>query len=205
MGCDIHMFTEALKTVDKKPTWVNVDNWRVNPFYKEGNEDGERPYDISELHGGRNYTLFSILAGVRDYSDKTKPVADPRGFPEDASPQTTNEYQRWEGDGHTHSWLTLQELMDYQANSPDVTYSGLVTPEEAEILDKGEGFPTSWCQWASNSNLVHREWTEKCNVLVPLIEKMKQRMKDEFWIWSKEDDYDQELNSKIRIVFWFDN
>ena len=180
MGCDIHMFTEALRSVNDKPTWVNVDNWRVNPYYKEGNEDGERPYDVQELHGRRNYTLFTVLAGVRSDDDDNKPVADPRGFPEDASPQTTAEYKRWEGDGHTHSWLTLQELIDHQAKNPTITYTGMLTPEQAKELDENGTEPEYWCGWTSNQDAVQRTWTVENNTLVPLIEKLKERMRDEF-------------------------
>ena len=56
MGWDIHSVTQIL-TAGK---WVTVEH---------GTADGNRDYD-----------LFGLLAGVRDYPH---PIAPPRGFPED--------------------------------------------------------------------------------------------------------------------------
>lgn len=59
MGCDIHLYVER----KLEGRWVTCDKWsdrwgeglkveRGDSFYRE-----------------RNYSLFTILAGVRDYSD----------------------------------------------------------------------------------------------------------------------------------------
>ena len=111
MGCDIHMFTEKLSGEHNK--WSNCDNWRYNEWYNEENPDGESKMEISPIHYGRNYTLFTVLAGVRDYGNGTKCIFEPRGLPENASDIVKQESEKWGSDGHSHSYLTLKEIKDF--------------------------------------------------------------------------------------------
>jgi len=67
----------------------------------------------------RNYSLFAILADVRngfgfagcDTGDGFVPISKPRGLPPDVSAKILRDYD--EGWGHSISWLTLQEILDY--------------------------------------------------------------------------------------------
>jgi hypothetical protein len=201
MGCDIHLFTEIKKSINSQDKWVNADNWRYNPYYQEGNDEGERMLNIESLYSGRNYTLFGILAGVRDNSNDS--IDDPRGLPEDVSEVTKKESDRWDGDGHSHSWLTLKELKEYQGLHPVVKREGFISPEDAELLDEGIETPDTWCAYTSVTTWVKREWEEGYDVLKPIIDEMDKRVRDEFWVWGNEPK--PELDEKIRIVFWFDN
>jgi hypothetical protein len=201
MGCDIHLYTEALQTVNGKAKWVNVDNWRFNPWYTNGS-DGESKMAVQSVYGNRNYDLFTLLAGVRDYSGESKCIDEPRGIPSDVSPQTKAEINKWDSDGHSHSWLTLAEIKAFHESNPTKKYTGLITKEQSEDLDKGI-FPTSWCQGSSNKELVRREWEMPADDLKYLIKPLVERLKDVFWIYS--DEYDMELENKIRVVFFFDN
>jgi hypothetical protein len=201
MGCDIHLFTEIKKSINSQDKWVNADNWRYNPYYKEGNDDGEEMLHVESLYSGRNYELFGILAGVRDPNNDA--IDDPRGLPEDVSSVTKKASDRWDGDGHSHSWLTLRELKEYQGLHPVVKRSGFISPEAAELLDAGEETPDVWCQATSVTTWVKREWEEGYDVLKPIIDEMDKRVRDEFWVWGNEPK--PELDEKIRIVFWFDN
>lgn len=202
MGCDIHVLTEALISVDDKKVWVNVDNWRFNPHYSANNEDGDPEMDLIPIYRNRNYDLFTLLAGVRDYSGDTQSVSPPKGIPPDAAPQTLAEVERYGSDGHTHSWLTLAEIRAFHETGPTKNYTGLVTPEDSQNLDNGI-FPESWCQGSSNKSLVRREWTMPADDLKWIIAPMEQRLKDVFWVFS--DEYDKEIEKEIRIVFFFDN
>lgn len=56
----------------------------------------------------RNYRLFGIMAGVRDNS--VDPVCEPKGLPDDLSVVTQYYVKYWEGDFHTASWFTVDEL-----------------------------------------------------------------------------------------------
>lgn len=109
MGCDIHVFLES-------PYWKPEANaWTMD----------------KEIEVNRDYTLFSLLAGVRGSFD---PLVPPRGLPEDLAFETLAQvtdpytadmaesygralltygpYQRmYNPDYHTHSWLTKEELL----------------------------------------------------------------------------------------------
>jgi hypothetical protein len=201
MGTDIHLFTEIKKSINSQDKWVNVDNWRYNPYYKEGNDNWEQAMSVESIYSGRNYELFGILAGVRcSYNDT---IDDPRGLPKDVSEVTKKESDRWDGDGHSHSWLTLKELKEYQGLHPVVKRSGFISPEAARLLDEGEETPDTWCGGTSLTDWVKREWEEGYDTLKPIIDAMDKRVRDEFWVWGDEER--PELDEKIRIVFWFDN
>lgn len=202
MGCDIHLYTEAFETVNGVPQWVNVDNWRLNKYH--GTDADERKYDLVAVYDRRDYSLFAVLAGVRDYSDSGNPViADPRGLPEDVSAETKAESDRWDGDGHTHSWLTLLELRQYFAKHPNNKEAGLISLESAARLDAGV-LPERWCQGTTEKNVVRREWEMPNTGLEKLIKGLDERARDVFWIFG-DDPVTDEIAAKIRIVFWFDN
>lgn len=116
MGCDIHFFTEARQA---DGTWKHADPRVLNKYYEPDN--GEREYELESVYFGRNYRLFAILANVRngygfagvDTGDALVPIADPRGLPDDVSAAVREESDSWGVDGHSHSYFTLQELLDF--------------------------------------------------------------------------------------------
>lgn len=104
MGCDIHMFVEI-----RNPS---TGAWEFVPA--EGNapqDDWDRKNNRWSWFGGRNYTLFGILADVRGSS--WPPISEPRGIPEDASLEYLSVAYPWKLDGHSHSWLTVAEIDAY--------------------------------------------------------------------------------------------
>jgi hypothetical protein len=126
MGCDIHFFVEhwtssnnyggpkdleddrdqkineVLDEVPVRFRWISADKWQI--------EDGEWQIDWNdEYYGGRNYELFSLLAGVRG---DLEPIKDIRGIPEDASTGYLYKCNKWKGDAHSHSYYTLDELLN---------------------------------------------------------------------------------------------
>ena len=208
MGCDIHMFTERKSEIDGHVKWSNVDNWKYNRYYTPDNEDGEPQMEINSVYRDRNYRLFATLAGVRDYSDNTEMVDEPRGFPCDASPQVKEEYGEWGCDGHTPSWFTFRELKEFAKEHTTTTHKGLVSLEGAKRLDEYGIPPDSWCQGTSDPTYVWRTWTVEGGALDGLMEALTERFKDEFWLFgtSYEDGrYNPEIEDEFRIVFWFDN
>lgn len=112
MGCDIHPIIER---------------------HDRRRGDGGEVYWESWVNAGtpdlgRDYELFAVLAGVRNY-DGITPVSEPRGLPGvtdryedgdfrgDYPQQPCEEFKRyylhWEPDAHSTSWLTLAEIKGY--------------------------------------------------------------------------------------------
>ena len=149
MGCDIHFFVERYTTEpdtsngpkdvsayreerinsiiagdDVKPRWVSVDKWK-------NIKDGDYSYwDCDHFYDNRNYWLFYFLADVR--SGPKQPIDDPRGVPEDASDSYKYIVNDWKGDGHSHSYFTLSELLSF----PDSTWDELECPDFRETIEK---------------------------------------------------------------------
>lgn len=98
MGCDIHAVIE------------------IDTGYGFADYHGE----AFEFPVGRNYTLFALLANVRNYGSMSF-IAEPRGIPTDISRETEELFASWEADGHSHSWVTFQELETYITNIVDST------------------------------------------------------------------------------------
>jgi hypothetical protein len=155
MGCDIHWYVEVRNretgewAFAGKEKWVyQGDDWSTSGYDWEGIAEAdweERCKLVPDfIYDGRCYVLFSILAGVRNYGGVT-PIAEPRGVPENASPEYRREIESWGVDAHTPSWLTLRELGSYDWNRA-IPRSGIITLDDARSL-KNEGAAPQWhCQ-----------------------------------------------------------
>lgn len=113
------------------------------------------------LYIGRNYDLFAILADVRNgrgfagvkTGDGFNVIAEPRGVPADASPEFAWEVERNDGDGHSHSWFTVRELLDYDWEQT-THLEGDVGPS-GYLKFKETGAPHEWCGWVSGPSIKH--------------------------------------------------
>ena len=117
MGCDIHMQVEYRTKVGGTMQWCDGNLYEVNKFHIKY-PDEPKYIRVHLNNERRNYTLFGLLAGVRNYD--IKPIASPRGFPNDASKPIAEEYDSWGLDAHSASWLTLAELMNAARTHPDL-------------------------------------------------------------------------------------
>lgn len=107
MGCDIHMYVEYNRTGKAESDWLCGDYFRVaDPL-------AEKPaIKRIELYGERDYSLFAVLADVRN-SNLCDYIAEPRGLPDDVTEFVKREYGAWGNDAHSCSYFTLRELIDY--------------------------------------------------------------------------------------------
>ncbi|WP_103109492.1 hypothetical protein [Brevibacillus reuszeri] len=103
MGCSIHLLVE--KKEDNK--WIAVQD--PNP------QTDEETRDYLWLSYWQNYDDYAALCGVRNYSNVV-PIHEAKGFPDDASDVTKEEYEIWKDDCHHRSWVTLEELLNVDWN-----------------------------------------------------------------------------------------
>lgn len=111
MGCDIHATAEVR----------TGDGWRASDWL---------------VFDGRNYGIFGFLADVRNYSHSPV-IAEPRGMPDDVTPEVRGGGE-WT-DAHSHSWLTLAELLAYDYEQ--VFWDRRITRDGngAALAEEGEG------------------------------------------------------------------
>lgn len=203
MGCDIHVCCERKNYKDE---WINCDYFKLNPYF-DNDDDEDDKWWLVPIFDDRNYELFATLADVRNYG-YIKPISDPRGLPEDIHYITKELADSWGDDGHSHSYYTLKELMDYMTNDPTITYSGMISEAQRINLDKYNIYPTSWCQETTMDGYTHRTWTVPDDNVPILIEAMKKRCAEEYFIYEWYKDYEERIKKQadnFRIVFWFDN
>ena len=98
MGCDIHMFIEK-KASEKYDIWEQVALYRVNK--------NNHKLEVAPFYDGRDYELFSLLAGVRGWHE---PFVDLRGLPNNMSSEVEKESAWYESFSHSHTWYDLFEL-----------------------------------------------------------------------------------------------
>jgi hypothetical protein len=205
MGCDIHLFVEYEREMPVKDSpdntrqWISGDYFMQNPYFEVFDDEGQLEH--VPLYRERNYFLFNVLAGVRSHDHSITPISEPKGVPVDSCPYIQEEYESWDSDGHSHSWLTLGELIEYQANNAEIQQAGWLSPKQIEELDKDGITPEYW-KLKSEPGYKAKSWTQKNTILIPLIELLTKRAKELITFFDVE-------NSKhlktIRIVFWFDN
>lgn len=171
MGADIHMFME----------------FAIVP------EDGEDPHWRSfgdRFNPGRNYTLFSLLAGVRG---STPPVIPPRGMPEDS--------------GFYSAWANKIYI------SESAESDGFCTPEQAigyerygsEIHRDGSGKPI----WVTHPDWHSHSWLS-ADELERVFEAYELETSHTLGIQyvavlAALRALESKGANKARVVFWFDN
>ena len=94
-------------------SWTRAEDVIDNPYYEPGETyGGNNPETYEEWYDGRNYSLFSVLAGVRGYGP---PIIEPRGLPDDIGESVKEEWGEALGyhvDWHTPHYYCLKELED---------------------------------------------------------------------------------------------
>ena len=122
MGCDIHTYAE--KKTETRYEYIS----------------GLVPFDY------RSYGTFGFLADVRNYSDVT-PISACRGVPADASKEVIAEQNQWDCDGHSHSWLSVDELASFD-------YDQIM--EDRRVMRNNNGGCT--CEHGNGKSMTYREF-----------------------------------------------
>jgi hypothetical protein len=181
MGTDIHMACE-IRLGDK---WHLVTNsvfknswYRPNSQYSwEQQQFTNIPYD------NRCYNLFAILADVRNgygfagikIGDEFNPISAPKGYPDDMCDELisdidgTRNYDDEDNrphlsNEHSASWLTLQELLDYDWEQLHCDYGCVTESVYRDFIMKGER-PDSWSGDVYGQDIVHLTESEMIDLI----------------------------------------
>lgn len=159
MGCDIHLITQARETAESPWSPVKVD-YRCPDCEGTGKVEHKNPEYTRCIdcrgtgkargYDRRNYDMFAQLADVRNgrgfagikTGEGFIPISKPRGLPEGYAPPDVDDEELWLGD-HSHSWLTLAELLAYDIERC-TTHQGVLSKAEWEAWDR-KGPPRGWC------------------------------------------------------------
>lgn len=243
MGCDIHLFVEVK---DEDGVWQSADTW-VEEAEEDEDAEGnvvakgtrkEVDYKASFYHG-RNYNLFAILANVRngvgfagcDLGNGFNYIAEPRGLPDDATENVVACSERWGVDGHSHSYFTVQELLNFDWTQTSIL-RGWVDAETFRDWNSygreyGEG-PKSYCGMVGGGGVKHVTVAEMEKLVAKLPRRPEkltpEQQKDiartycqaewtqhyyevasEFWSRVIPRLLHLGTPDRVRIVFWFDN
>lgn len=159
MGCDIHIYAEVYVGDGK---WVKQGAIFVNPYYDFAKPETEfNVPKIDEPYCGRNYDLFAILADVRNGRGFAgcvtgmgfTPIAMPKGLPIDVSDEIKKMSDDYGQDGHSHSFFTVKELLEYDW-SEKTEHFGVVNPLEFKEYQT-YGRPESYCGMVDGRNIRH--------------------------------------------------
>lgn len=125
----------------------------------------------------RNYTLFAILAGVRNgygfagcyRHEPLQPIAEGRGLPEfisvveERAQELYNKwYGRWDDEeefgcwlgDHSHTYMTIKEIVKWEGWDNYLSQGGVVAVEHYDgTLAKGKN-PEYWCDGISGGDAV---------------------------------------------------
>lgn len=193
MGCDIHLYKE--KQINGE--WVTADQWVE---YDDGDDDKGVEVPWENRFTTRNYQLFGLLSkGVRHESPFS---FAPRGLPFDVSKEAAAESERWDGGGHSHSYLYLHELRAMSAflKTATIEISGMKDADGLAALRTSiESGTPNWellfpyCQSSNDPSYDHFK------VDVPA----------DFYVGSGLDEiiagFDGVDGDNHRVVFFFDN
>lgn len=132
MGCDIHLRVEWFDGKKWHPAEGKItqaERWphTYNPAFNANITDRVRKEGakliLDEWYTDRNYALFGVLAGVRDRPPHGS-IAEPRGLPDDMSKPVARWFGKDTGYFHSHSFVTLAELMTYPWSDPVLWQEG---------------------------------------------------------------------------------
>ena len=167
MGTDAHPLIEVR---GRNHRWGLKDDkdryWRMFKREKLSYEevDARKPFAINYL-GSRNYRMFGGLADVRNYRDGVTPLFPRRGTPVDASAPVRRYMNKEKGDLHSHTYFTLQELLDADLDAACSKMEfGLMPTQYANWRDTGvldKDAEEAWLVEQATEDPIHRAVSEE--------------------------------------------
>lgn len=156
MGCDIHAYLEYQPYADDKKYWTS----------------------FGDLHVGRDYRLFELMAGVRGKIENA--VAAPKGVPEDMSFWTEDHYSLWVSENAGQGCCTLKSAEEWVKHGSSVWLND------------------------THTKVSHPDWHSHSWLTVEEVRKVRERYPDNCAIRMIHGAI-LASDKPVRLVFWFDN
>lgn len=193
MGANIHMYVEA--KLGNQGLWKSLDKWSINPLHVSYPEKYKNRYTVDYddlIYKERDYLVYAVLANVRN-NFNIIPISEPKGLPNDVCENIRLESENNFKGEHSHSYLSLRELLMYNWNQ-EVSLATLEESEDNAIEKYG------------SSILFIEPYAERLRVVyqavlsdeIPKFMEVMEKLKD--YAQNNDLSYDN-----IRIVFWFDH
>ena len=199
MGTDINLYAE----VCRHGKWEPIPQPKATSWSKRK----VVPVEVTEI--GRPYKLFAALAGIcQDNLRLTmyaviEPISEPRGFPENMSDFYKKHFAESAiGCCFEHSWLLVQEIIDYDWDGQYVKQWAYVKNQYARLFHGDSAFPIDFPQgeslyfvlpnWKQESGTTEVSWVTSYREYVGCSEEFIKAL--------------LQLGNpnEVRIVFWFE-
>jgi hypothetical protein len=220
MGCDIHCYAEIKNSRGK---YEKVANKFINAYYDPDSKfEWNKEKYTDEPICLRNYELFAILADVRngygfagcDTGDGFNIISEPKGIPSDVSNEIREKSDSLDCDGHSHSYLTVDEILNFDWNQTS-TLRGFVNLEQYKKY-KETGAVYDYCGYVSGNSVEHIDIDQMDEFIKNPPNDDKQYYAQLEWEESYRDCIPNIFFDNIsilrelggddaRLVFWFDN
>lgn len=214
IGCDIHCYMETYNS--NTGLWEKAGNIFNNRWYPQYDKEPKTDEPICDRH----YMLFGILAGVRN--GEVTPISKPRDLPDDVSEEVESKSEEWGVDGHSHSYLTVKEILDYDWNQTYETTARMGLDEYTKYFNAGKKDPAKYTTYKLRPNEFLISESEMEKVMNSKEEMLKAALdnKDPHCVIQYDEKYSVACKKLLiildeivemgnpedmRFVFWFDN
>lgn len=138
-----------------------------------------------------------MLAGVRNQFE-LDPISQPKGLPYDVSQELKEESDHLGTDGHSHSYVTLKELMSYDWDK-EIDIIENIEHRDGAIAIVGDKHlfiePHDYTVHVTKSGTIREAVGDFMNTINQL----------KWYLQEDSRPYKQVTEEDIRLVFWFDN
>ena len=241
MGCDIHILCEVKengkwkvnnKLIFPNPSFTTYKNYREEDIKKGLPEDkitkipnwAENEFQ-NEPESNRNYDWFGVLADVRNgrgfagcvTGEGFNIISEPKGVAEDSTEEWKKTVEEWEGNMHSHSYISLEEFEKFDWKQT-TEKQGVITLEEYKKLRNTNDCPDTWCGGVSGGNIETINSEKADNIIDNNIKLDKEYYVIYKWKVLYSDWFNHKITNVIepmkklkeeyedvRIVFGFDN
>jgi hypothetical protein len=181
VGTDIHFYVQRKDPETREWIFLDPPESILSDWDKKWEEDNkDKDWYRRSWYSGRNYDCFAILADVRngygfagtDTGNGFKPIAMPRGLPDDFIPnEDILEHDNPEY-CHSHQWLSLREVLEYPVKELETQKRGWVGEVEFERwLESGDNGPRAYCGGVCGPSIEHVDVATMTKIVKGQLEK----------------------------------